>query len=181
VVALAISKEQKNELVAQYNEWIDGSRAMIVAQYQGLSMKQLDQLRREVRQVGGEFHVVKNTLSKLAFDAAGLTYAEDLFEGSTAIGFAFQDAPDLAKAMTGFAKDAEFLKVKCGYLGKDSISAAEVQALADLPPLPVVRAQLLGVLMAPANQMARILAEPGRQVAAVLRAYAEKDTIAEAA
>lgn len=178
---MAISKEQKNDLVAQYNEWIDNSRAMIVAQYQGLSMKDLDQLRRELRQVGAEFHVVKNTLSKLAFDNAGLAYEEDLFEGSTAIGFAFQDAPGLAKAMTEFGKEAESLKVKCGYLGQDSITAAEVQALADLPPLPVVRAQLLGVMMAPANQLARVLVEPGRQVAAVLRAYAEKDTAAEAA
>ena len=79
-----------------------------------------------------------------------------------------------------FAKDKDFLKVKCGYLEQQSISPAEVQALADLPPLPVVRAALLGTLMAPANQLARVLSEPGRQIAAVLNAYTDKEAAAEA-
>ena len=72
---MAISKERKNEIVAQYGEWITESKAMIVAEYIGLSVKDLDQLRRNVREVGGEFHIVKNTLGKMAFDAAGMKYA----------------------------------------------------------------------------------------------------------
>ncbi len=178
---MAITREQKNELVDQYSEWIDSSRALIVTEYQGLSMKEMDNLRQKVREAGGEFHVIKNTLGKLAFDAAGMKYAENLFEGTTAIGFAFEDAPGLAKTMMEYGKDTDFLKVKCGYLGKEAISAADVQALAELPPLPVLRAQLLGVLMTPANQLARIISEPERQMVAVLRAYAEKDAVAEAA
>jgi len=177
---LAISKERKNEMVAQYGEWITESKAMIVAEYIGLSVKDLDQLRRKVREAGGEFHIVKNTLGKLAFDAAGLKYADEMFLETTAIGFALEDAPSLAKAMTDFAKDSDILKVKYGYLGQQGISPAEVQALADLPPLPVMRAKLLGTLIAPANQLARVLSEPGRQIAAVLNAYAEKDAVAEA-
>ncbi len=177
---MAISKKRKNEIVAQYGEWIAESKAMIVAEYIGLSVNDLDQLRRKVREAGGEFHIVKNTLGKRAFDAAGLKYAAKMFVETTAIGFAFEDAPGLAKAMTDFAKDKEFLKVKCGYLEQQSISPAEVQALADLPPLPVMRSTLLGTIMAPANQLARVLSEPSRQIAAVLNAYAEKGAVAEA-
>lgn len=172
---MAISRERKEEVVAQYQEWIQQSRAMIVAEYQGMSMKDMDALRSKVREIGGEFHVVKNTLGKLAFESAGLSYPSDQFEGSTAIGFAFEDAPALAKTLNEFARSSEVLKLKSGYLGKEMISADQVKNLAELPPLPVMRAQLMGTILAPASKLVRTLAEPARQVAAVLQAYAEKD------
>lgn len=178
---MAISKEQKQEVVAQYTDWIGRSSAMVVSEYKGLTMKDLDELRRRVRDVGGEFHIVKNTLGKIAFEGAGLSFPTDLFEGSTAIGFAFKDAPGLVKTMMEYARTTEFLQVKGGYLGQDAISREEVKALAELPPLPVVRAQLLGTLLAPANQLVRTLAEPARMVAAILKAYTDKDTASEAA
>jgi len=99
-----------------------------------------------------------------------------LFEETTAICFAFEDAPAIAKVMSEFARTSDFLKIKGGYLGKDLMSVEDVKSLAELPPLPVMRAQLLGTLMAPASQLARVLAEPARQVAAVLKAYADKDS-----
>lgn len=178
---MAISKEHKREVVEQYFEWMEQSQALFVAEYQGLTMKDLDELRSKIREAGGEFHIIKNTLGKLAFEKAGIAFEEEQFTGSTAMGFAFEDAPALAKAMTNFAKSNDFLKVKGGYLNRAMISAAEVKALAELPPLPVMRAQLLGTILAPATQLVRILAEPGRQVAAVLKAYAEKDAAPEAA
>lgn len=177
---MAISKERKNEVMSQYREWAKRSRAMVVTEYRGLSMKNIDELRGKVREAGGEFHIVKNTLSKLAFEAEGLKLPEGLFEETTAICFAFEDAPAIAKVMSEFARTSDFLKIKGGYLGKDLISVEDVKSLAELPPLPVMRAQLLGTLMAPASQLARVLAEPARQVAAVLKAYADKDS-AEAA
>lgn len=170
---MAISKERKNEVVAQYSEWIGNSKALILAEYKGLTMKNMDELRSKAREAGGEFHVVKNTLSKLAFKEAGLPIPEDLLEGSTAIGFALQDAQPLAKAMSDFARTADALKIKGGYLGTRPINAQEVIALAEMPPLPVMRARLMGTLLAPASQLARILSEPGRQIAAVLQAHAE--------
>ena len=178
---MAISKKRKKEVIAEYGDWLQRSSAMIVAEYKGLTMKDIDELRRRIREIGGEFHIVKNTLGKLAFESAGLSLPAGLFEGSTAIGFAFQDAPGLAKIMTEFTRTADSLKVKGGYLGQRPISAAEVKALAELPPLPVIRAQLLGTLLAPAGKLVRTLAEPARQVAAILKAYAEKDTAPEAA
>ncbi len=172
---MAISKQRKNEMVAQYTEWLSRSRAIIVTEYKGITMKQLDELRGKVREVGGEFHIVKNTLGEVALKAAGLPLPEGLFEGSTAVCFAFNDAPLMAKTLSEYARTSEFIKIKGGYLGQNAMTAAQVRSLADLPPLPVMRSQLLGVLLAPASKLVRTLAEPGRQIASVLKAYADKD------
>jgi large subunit ribosomal protein L10 len=172
---LAISKERKREIVADYKEWIDKSRAVILTEYAGLSMKDLDELRAKVRNAGGEFHIVKNTLGKIAFEESQRSVLEGYFEGPTAAGFAFEDAPRLAKALTEFAQSVEALKIKGGYLDINPVSSAQITALAELPPLPVMRARLLGTLMAPATQLARVLNEPGRQIAAVIKAFSEKE------
>ena len=87
----------------------------------------------------------------------------------------------MAKVISDFARTSEFVKVKGGYLDKRAISATEVQSLADLPPLPVIRAQLLGIISAPASKLVRTLAEPARSMAAVIKSYAEKDAVAPAA
>ncbi|HSF79653.1 MAG TPA: 50S ribosomal protein L10 [Anaerolineales bacterium] len=178
---MAITKEKKREVVAEYGEWVSQSRILIITEYKGLTMKQLDELRAKVREVGGEFHIVKNTLGRLAVEKAGLPLPAGYFEGSSAIGFTYQDAPAMAKAMTEFARTSDFLKVKGGYLGQNPVSADQIKDLADLPPLPVMRAQLMGTILAPASQLARTLAEPARQLAAVLKAYADQKAAAEAA
>ena len=172
---MAITKEHKNELIAQYSEWVSRSKALVLTKYVGLTMKDIDALRAKVRDNGGEFHIIKNTLAKLAFEQAGLTVPEKQFEGSTAIVFAFTDAPATVKTVTEFAKSSEFFKVKGGFLEKQALTPEGVKALADLPPLPVVRAQLLGTLLAPAGKLVRTLAEPGRMIAAVIRAHAEPE------
>jgi large subunit ribosomal protein L10 len=178
---LAISKERKREVVTEYTDWAGRSSALILTEYRGLTMKDIDELRRRVREVGGEFHIVKNTLGKIAFEGAGYKLSEGFFEGSTAICFAFQDAPALAKIIVDYARTSESLKVKGGYLGRNPMSAEQVKSLAELPPLPVIRAQLMGTILAPASQLARVLAEPARQVAAVFKAYADKNAAPEAA
>lgn len=170
---MAISKQRKKELVAQYVDWFDQSRAMIVTEYSGLSMNDIDELRAKLREIGGEFHIVKNTLGKVAFDSAGRTVPENFLDGSTAMVFAFQDGPATAKAFMEFAKEREAIKVKGGFLNDELIGPEAVTALAELPPLPVMRAQLLGTIMAPASKLVRTLAEPARQVAAVIKAYSE--------
>jgi large subunit ribosomal protein L10 len=170
---LALTKDRKNELVAQYSEWVNNSKALVLTQYVGLTMKGIDTLRGKVRENGGEFHIIKNTLAKLAFEQAGFTVPEGQLEGSTAIVFAFSDAPAMVKTVMEFAKTSEFLKVKGGFLEKQALTLDGVKALAELPPLPVVRAQLLGTLLAPAGKLVRTLAEPGRMIAAVIKAHAE--------
>lgn len=172
---MAITKDRKREIVSDYIKWLNNSQALIITEYKGLPMKELDTLRARIRENGGEFHVVKNTLGKLAFEQVGLEMPDGLFEGSTAIGFAFEDAPSVAKAMAEYARTSEFLKIKGGYLGSRAMTVQEVKDLAELPPLPVMRAKLLGTIMAPATQLARTLAEPARMIAAVIQAYADKE------
>ena len=172
---MALTKDRKNELVARYSEWVNNSKALVLTQYVGLTMKDIDNLRAKVRDNGGEFHIIKNTLAKLAFEQAGYKVQEGQFEGSTAIAFAFADAPAMVKAMTEFAKSSDFLKIKGGYLEKQALTPEGVKALADLPPMPVLRAQLLGTLLAPASKLVRTLAEPGRMIAAVIKAHAEPE------
>jgi large subunit ribosomal protein L10 len=172
---LAITKERKNELINQYTEWLQQSKALILTQYVGLTMKDIDALRAKVRENGGEFHIIKNTLAKRAFEQAGLAIQEEVLEGSTAIVFAYNDAPSMVKTVTEFVKGSDFLKIKAGFLEKQALSSDDVRALAELPPLPVVRSQILGMLLAPASKLARTLAEPGRMIAAVIKAYAEPE------
>lgn len=171
---MALTKERKKELIEDYRDWVSRSRAIFMAEYTGLTMQHLDTLRARMREAGGEFHVVKNTLGKRVFEEAGYEFPDALFAGSNAAGFAFEDSPATAKVMADFAGEVEFLKIKGGFLGVRMITGDEIKALADLPPLPVMRARLMGLIQAPAAKLARTLAEPGRGLAAVVRAYSER-------
>ena len=174
---MALTKERKNQLVDQYVDLMKRSEGAFFTEYSGMNMKQIDELRGKVREAGGEFHIVKNTLSKVAFKSAGMMIKDELFDGSTAIVFAFKDAAGMAKIVSDYSRSVEFVKVKGGYLGKNAISAAQVIALSDLPPLPVVRSQLMGTFLAPASKLVRTLAEPARSMAAVLKAYADRESV----
>jgi len=170
---LAISKQRKEEMQAQYADWIKRSEAVILVEYTGVSMKALDNIRSKVRDSGGEFHVVKNTLARRVFAENGMDVPADYLLKSTAISFAFSDPASTAKALTDATKGNEFVKVKGGLMGGKTLNAAQVKALSDLPPLPVMRATLLGVLQAPAGKLVRTLAEPARGLAAVIKARSE--------
>lgn len=171
---MAISKQRKDELQAQYADWLKRSEAVILVEYTGANMKTLDTIRAKVRESGGEFHVVKNTLIRRVFAQMGMDMPADYLVKSTALSFAFSDPPSTAKALTEAAKGNEFIKVKGGLMGGKALTAADVKALSDMPPLPVMRATLLGVLQAPAGKLARTIAEPARGLAAVMQAFAEK-------
>ena len=175
---MALSKDRKNELVDQYKGWLDESQAVILAEYTGMNMQAFNKLRADLRDVGGEFHVIKNTLGKIVFEEAGLEVPADWFEGSTALGFALEDVAGVTKALSDYAKESDFVKIKGGYLDRQSMSAAQIEALADLPPLPVMRAMLLGTILAPASQLVRVLNEPARSLAAVVNAYSEQQNAA---
>ncbi len=177
---MAFSKEQKGEMVAQYEELLNKSQAIFVLEYKKMTQKEIDSLRARIREAGGEFHMVKNTLMNVALERQGVEQSK-IFDGPSVAGFAISDAPAIAKIFGDATRNAEMFKLKGGYLGKQSISASQVKALAELPPLPIMRARLLGVLQAPAAQLARTIAEPARGLASVFRAYSEKDQQATAA
>lgn len=170
---MAFTKEQKTKMMSQYQEWLSKSKAIFLLEFDKMNQKDVDGVRAKAREVGGEMHVVKNTLFVNVLKNTGVETGKE-FEKTTLVGFAFNDAPALAKVVNDAAKSDVF-KVKGGLLGKHSMNPAQVRALADLPPLPILRAQLLGVLLAPASRLARTLNEPGRSLAGVINAYAEKE------
>lgn len=171
---MAISKQRKEEVLAEYQDWLKRSQAVILVEYTGVKMKDLDAIRAKVREAGGEFHVLKNTLARRAFAASGLELPADYLIKSTAVSFAFTDPASTVKALADATKGNEFIKVKGGFMSGQVLDALRVKALAEMPPLPVVRAQLLGVLQAPAGKLVRTIAEPARGLAAVMRAFSEK-------
>ena len=171
---MAKSKQQKEAMMAEYVEWLGKSQAVVLVEYAGLKMKDLDGIRAKAREAGGEFHIVKNTLAKIALEKAGYSVPDDFTNKSTAIGFSFKDPAGFTKAMTDATKGMEAVKIKGGFLGAEMLKAGDVKALANLPPLPVIRAQLLGVLQAPASKLVRTLAEPGRSLAYVVKVHSDK-------
>jgi len=171
---LAISKQRKEEVLAEYTDWLKRSQAVILVEYTGVKMKDLDNIRAKIRDAGGEFHVVKNTLARRAFKNTGMDLPEEILVKSTAISFAFTDPASTAKALNDAMKGNEFVKVKGGFMSGQALNAVQVKALADMPPLPVMRATLLGILQAPASKLVRTIAEPARGLAAVVKAFAEK-------
>ena len=170
---MAFTKKEKRNILAQYEEWLKGSEAVFFLEYQKMNMKEMDTLRAKVRETGSEIHVMKNTLLSRAFENTGID-TEFKMVGSTLAGFAFSDAPALAKVFKEATKKSEVFSVKSGYLGSRKISQKDVNSLAELPALPVLRATLLGLINSPASKLVRTIAEPARGLAAVVKAYSEQ-------
>lgn len=172
---MAITKQRKEELVAQYIELLNQSRAIILTEYSGLNVKQMQALRAQVRQADGGYHVTKNTLLRLALAESGRELPEEFMVGQLATGFAMNEVPTLAKALTEFAKEQEDLTIVGGLLGDELLTAEQVKALAELPSLDELRAQIVGMLQAPARNLATVVAGGVRQVVNVLDAYARQE------
>jgi len=155
---LAISKEKKKELVASYAEKFGRSKAILAADYRGLSVAQIGKLRNELRGQACEFLVAKNTLARLALEEAKLPALDGLSEGPTAVGICYEDAAAPAKTLADLAADLdEIFQLKGGLLRGKAISAADIVALSKLPSREVLLAQLLGNMQAPVGGLARTL------------------------
>lgn len=172
---MALTKARKEELIAQYDELIQNSRAIFLAEYSGMNVKQMNALREKVYEANGAFHVTKNTLFRLALEKADIELPDDFLEGQLATGFALEEAPSLAKALVDFAKSDEKVTLRGGFLGTEFVSAAQVEALAKLPSLDQLRSQLIGLISAPARNVASVLASGVRQVVNVVDAYAKSE------
>lgn len=178
---MAITREKKEELVEQYKDWLQRGDSLVITRYSGLSVRDIGDLRAAVRKSGGEFHIVKNTLAEIAFEDAGREWDEGIFTGPTAFGISFENPSGLASAIKDFAEEYGKIEIKGGYLEGRMMSVEEINALAELPTMDEIRAKLLQTFLAPATQLARTLAEPGRKLAGVLKAYSERENSAEAA
>jgi len=170
---LAFTKEEKQALVEQYESWLKDSRAIFVMTYSKMNMNSIDSVRAAAREAGGEIHVVKNTLMKIALEKSGYKDA-GLFLDSSIVGFAFEEAPAMAKVLNKSVNDDKFFAFKGGYLNGAAIDSKQIVMLAELPSRDQVRAQLLALINTPATQLLRTVSEPARGLAAVLKAYSEK-------
>ncbi len=175
---MAISKKQKEELVEQYKKWVAESDGLVLANYHDLSVKDINNLRKEIRDTGGEFHVIKNTLAKRAFEESGREFKKEIFLGPTALGISYENPTGLAKVLKNFSKEHGTIEIKSGYLADRLMTVEEIVAMADLPSMSEMRAKLLATIVAPASQLVRTLAEPGRSLAAVLKARSEQEIAA---
>lgn len=171
---MAITREQKEELVEKYKELVQASSGFIMTSFEGLTVKDMENLRRQISEVGGEFLVVKNTLMERVFTDLELDLPASTLDGTTAVGFTHEEVVGVAKAIVDLAKEVETVRLKAAIVDGALYDSGQIMQLAELPPLPVVQAQLLGLLQTPAQRVAGALAGSVRQVLNVLTACAEE-------
>jgi large subunit ribosomal protein L10 len=154
-------REEKERLVAELTDRLKGSETLIVADYRGLTVTDIDKLRTDLIAHGAKFTVVKNTLTRRAAEAAGTTELLAMLEGPTAIAFLESegDPVAVAKALNDAAK-AEILTIKGGVLEGTTMTADAVKELASLPPVDTVRAQLAGAILSPLTTVVMLLSAP---------------------
>lgn len=165
-------RTEKETVVAELAEQLRSTESLIVADYRGLTNADLVELRAKVRSSGGRFQVVKNTLTRRAAEAAGTESLLALLDGPTAIAFIETegDPVAVAKALADTAKDTKVLTLRGGILSGREITGADVEELAKLPALDVVKSQLVGVVVAPLTQLAGVLAAPLRDLVGLIDA-----------
>jgi large subunit ribosomal protein L10 len=171
-----MKKEEKTAVVGQLAERLNRASIAVVSEYKGIKAGESDDLRRRLRAAQSEFHVAKNTLVRLAikntkFEALGPTLG-----GAVGLLLSYADPVELAKTINSLRELGERFKVRGGVLEGKPLTAAEITALAALPPREVIFAQLLGLLQAPAARLARLLNEPGSALARLLDAAAKKQS-----
>ena len=151
-----MNKEQKKNYITEMTSQFENSEAVLVTQYQGLTMPQLDQLRAQMREHGIKFKITKNRITKLALEKTKCKDLSNLFTGPTAVAFS-NDAIISARILSKFSKENEDLKLIGGIMGNEILDLAAVQNVANLPTLDEARASIVGILAAPASKFISIL------------------------
>ena len=159
-----MNREEKTATIAALHERFKQAKVTLLATSQGLSVAKVQQLRRAVKQAGGEYKVAKNTFARRALKETAYAKLEALLEGPTGLVFGYADPVAVAKVLVKFAEENEKLSIKAGILGEQVLEPAAVSDLAKLPSREVLLAQLLGLLQAPAAQLLRTIQEPGARL-----------------
>ncbi len=172
-----MDRAEKAELVTTLNAAFQKSSVIVVAHYAGLTVKDMTALRGRMRQAGGSVRVAKNRLARLALKGTGAEGVSDLLKGQTV--FVYSNDPVAApKVASDFAKTNDKLVILGGALGRTTLDAEGVKALATLPSLDELRAKLIGMIQTPASRIAQIVNAPAAQLARVFAAYADKSQAA---
>ena len=159
-----MNKEQKKNYISEMTAQFDKSEAVLVTHYQGLTVKQLDNLRKQMREHGIQFKITKNRITKLALQKSKCKDLKKLFSGPTAVALS-EDAISSAKILAKFSKENNNLKILGGIMGKEVLDVAGVQKVATLPTLEEAKAKIVGILRSPAQKIASILLAPGSKIA----------------
>ena len=168
-------KQQKEQVVAELVERLKASDTLFVADYRGLDMTAIDEVRTELLKHGARFSVVKNTLTKRAAEEAGVSGLVEFIDGPTAIAFVGDgDMVAVAKTLSDSAKQTKILALKGGILEGKPMTADEVQRLASLPSADVLRGQVLGAIVAPLNAIAGLVNAPLQNLFGLLDARIEQ-------
>lgn len=167
-------RAEKQILTKEYAARLNASPFFIVIGYQGLKVTHMTELRKRLLQTGAEVHVVKNSIFRIAAKEAGVADLNGSLSGQMAVVTGQKDISAAAKALKNFAAEFDKLKVKFGYLNNQRLEEAAIIALADLPSLDVLRAKILGLLVAPATKLAIVINTPASQLAQVIKAKSEK-------
>ena len=159
-----MNKEQKKNYITEMTANFENSEAVLVTHYQGLTVKQLDELRKQMRDQGIQFKITKNRITKLALEKTKCKDLANLFTGPTAVALS-KDAISSAKILTKFSKENSNLKILGGIMGKDVLDVAGVAKVATLPTLDEARAKIIGILRSPAQKITSILLAPASKIA----------------
>lgn len=172
---MAITKERKQELVSTYSDLLAKTDGFIVTEYRGLTVAKLDELRDKLRELAGVYAITKNTLFSIALKQNGWPVPADLFVGPTAVAFGNGNLPAVAKTVQGFQKDnGDVFIVKGGVIAGSIFKAKDLEAIASLPTLDELHAQLAGLMVQPASMLAGLLNSATSQVVNVLQAYLQE-------
>ena len=159
-----MNKEKKQSYIKEMTAQFEKSEAVLVTHYQGLSVKQLDHLRKQMREHGIQFKITKNRITKIALEKSRCKDLSNLFTGPTAVALS-EDAISSAKILTKFSKENENLKILGGIMGKEILDVAAVANVATLPTLEEARAKIIGILRSPAQKIVSILLAPASKIA----------------
>ena len=159
-----MNKEKKQSYIKEMTAQFEKSEAVLVTHYQGLSVKQLDNLRKQMREHGIQFKITKNRITKIALEKSRCKDLSNLFTGPTAVALS-EDAIASAKILTKFSKENENLKILGGIMGKEILDVAAVANVATLPTLDEARAKIIGILRSPAQKIVSILLAPASKIA----------------
>src|SRR6266436_2155482 len=167
-------RPEKANIVSDLSKELKESSFVLVADYQHMKVDDFSELRKRLAGAGAEIHVVKNSFLKRAMADSGFPAGDGKLTGQTAVVTGKKDVAPVAKAFKTFVTEFKKAMLKLGFIDRAAVSPAELEALADLPPENVLRAQLLGLLLSPATMLVRILNEPGSSLARLLNAKASK-------
>ena len=168
-----MSKEKKQIYIKEMKDFFSKTSSIFVTHYQGLTVKEIDGLKSEMRKYGILFKITKNRITKLALEGTKFKKLENLFLGPTAVAFS-EDAVTSAKILAKFAKINSNLKIIGGIMEKEPLSVEDIEKIATLPTLSEARAKIIGILVTPAQKIMSILLAPGSKIAILAHAKSKK-------